>query len=56
MKILLKKLRPDAVIPSRGSEYAAGYDLSDPYGENENPKALVKMIGKGKNQGNNNCI
>lgn len=27
MKILLKKLRPDAVIPKRGSEYAAGYDL-----------------------------
>ena len=27
MKILLKKLRPDAVIPTRGSEYAAGYDL-----------------------------
>ncbi len=27
MKILLKKLRESAVIPTRGSEYAAGYDL-----------------------------
>ncbi len=27
MKILLKKIRPDAIMPSRGSEYAAGYDL-----------------------------
>ena len=27
MKILIKKLRPDAVIPSAGSAYAAGYDL-----------------------------
>ena len=27
MKILIRKLREDAVIPTRGSEYAAGYDL-----------------------------
>ena len=27
MTILLKKLRESAVIPTRGSEYAAGYDL-----------------------------
>lgn len=27
MKVLLKKLREDAVMPSRGSEYSAGYDL-----------------------------
>ena len=27
MKIQIKKLRPDAVIPTAGSAYAAGYDL-----------------------------
>jgi len=27
MKIQIKKLRPDAVIPTAGSRYAAGYDL-----------------------------
>ena len=27
MKVQFKKLRPDARIPERGSEYAAGYDL-----------------------------
>lgn len=27
MKIQIKKLRPDAVVPSAGSAYAAGYDL-----------------------------
>lgn len=27
MKILFKKLRADASVPTRGSEYAAGYDL-----------------------------
>lgn len=27
MKIQVKKLRPDAVLPSSGSQYAAGYDL-----------------------------
>ena len=27
MKILVKKLRPDAQLPSAGSPYAAGYDL-----------------------------
>lgn len=27
MKVQIKKLRPDAVIPTRGSESAAGYDL-----------------------------
>ena len=27
MKILVKKLRPDAQLPDAGSQYAAGYDL-----------------------------
>ena len=27
MKILVKKLRPDAALPTAGSRYAAGYDL-----------------------------
>ena len=27
MKIRVKKLRPDAVLPAAGSRYAAGYDL-----------------------------
>ena len=27
MKISVKKLRPDAVLPTSGSRYAAGYDL-----------------------------
>ena len=27
MKISVKKLRPDAVLPTAGSRYAAGYDL-----------------------------
>ena len=27
MKIQVRKLRPDAVLPSAGSQYAAGYDL-----------------------------
>ena len=27
MKVLFKKLRPDAVVPTRGSAHAAGYDL-----------------------------
>ena len=27
MQIHVKKMRPDAVIPTRGSEFAAGYDL-----------------------------
>ncbi len=27
MKISVKKLRPDAVLPTAGSQYAAGYDL-----------------------------
>ena len=27
MKISVKKLRPDAVVPTSGSRYAAGYDL-----------------------------
>ena len=27
MDILVKKLRPDAVLPTAGSRYAAGYDL-----------------------------
>ena len=27
MKIQVKKLRPDAVLPTAGSRYAAGYDL-----------------------------
>lgn len=28
MKIKVKRLHPDAVLPTRGSEYAAGYDLT----------------------------
>lgn len=27
MQINIKKLNPDAVVPTRGSEYSAGYDL-----------------------------
>ena len=27
MKVLFRRLRPDAVIPTAGSRYAAGYDL-----------------------------
>ena len=27
MKIQLKKLRPDAIVPTSGSQFAAGYDL-----------------------------
>ena len=27
MKICVKKLRPDAMLPTAGSQYAAGYDL-----------------------------
>lgn len=27
MKIQVKKLRPDAILPTAGSQYAAGYDL-----------------------------
>jgi len=27
MKICVKKLRPDAILPTAGSRYAAGYDL-----------------------------
>ena len=27
MQINIKKVEPDAIVPSRGSEYAAGYDL-----------------------------
>ena len=27
MNINIKKLNPNAIIPTRGSEYAAGYDL-----------------------------
>lgn len=27
IKVQIKKLRDDAIIPTRGSEYAAGYDL-----------------------------
>lgn len=27
MKICVKKLRPDAMLPTSGSQYAAGYDL-----------------------------
>ena len=27
MKIFVKKLRPDAMLPTAGSQYAAGYDL-----------------------------
>jgi len=49
MKIQLKKLHPDATIPSSGSKYAAGYDLYAciPQGSVEiAPHATVK-IGTG---------
>lgn len=36
MKINIKKLNDSAVIPSRGSQYAAGYDLYALVGEGEN--------------------
>jgi dUTP pyrophosphatase len=44
MKLLVRKLTSDAVIPTRGSEFAAGYDLSS--AENttvpKRGKALIK--------------
>lgn len=48
MKIEIKKLRENAKIPTRGSEYAAGYDL---YAAIENPVTIMphttEKIGTG---------
>ena len=35
MEIMVKKLFDDAVVPTKGSEYAAGYDLYAHLGEHE---------------------
>ncbi len=45
MKLLVKKLREDAVLPKRGTDYSAGYDLSACI-ENDitiKPKEIVKI-------------
>ena len=48
MRILLKKLNEKAVIPVRGSEYAAGYDLYACLEENVTiPPHETVMIGTG---------
>lgn len=49
MNIKIKKLRPDAVIPTRGSEKAAGYDLYACLGgeEREIPPHTTVPIGTG---------
>lgn len=48
MQILIKKLRENAVLPTRGSRYAAGYDL---YALLKEPCTIAphttKMIGTG---------
>lgn len=46
MKLLIKKLFPDAVIPSYGSEGAAGLDLCA-YGEHTVPSKTRKLIPTG---------
>ena len=46
MKIKIKKLYEDSVIPTRGSEYAAGYDLYAHEGASIKPHETVK-IGTG---------
>ena len=46
MKIKIKKLYEDSVIPTRGSEYAAGYDLYAHEGATIKPHETVK-IGTG---------
>jgi len=49
MKVLIKKLREDAVIPTAGSEHAAGYDLYACTGQGEIRIAphSTEMIGTG---------
>jgi dUTP pyrophosphatase len=49
IKIQIKKLRPDAVLPTRGSEYAAGYDLYACTGKGSVTIAphTTEMIGTG---------
>lgn len=49
MEILLKKLHPQAHIPTRGSEHAAGYDLYAclPEGELIIPPNESRLIGTG---------
>ena len=45
MKIQVKKLRPDAILPTTGSQYAAGYDLYACMDEPVTvpPRATVKL-------------
>lgn len=43
MKIRIKKLKEDAVIPTSGSKYAAGYDLYATTTEEVAPFSTVKM-------------
>lgn len=46
INVLIKKLYEDSVIPTRGSEYAAGYDLYAHEGATIKPHETVK-IGTG---------
>ena len=49
MEIKIKKLYQDSIMPSRGSEYAAGYDLYAhiPEGEIEIPAHSTVKVGSG---------
>ena len=50
MDIKIKKMYEDAVIPTRGSEYAAGYDLYAYIGEEQAITIIpfeTKLIGTG---------
>lgn len=48
MKINIKKLTETAMLPERGSDYAAGYDLFADIPENvEIPPHTTKLIGTG---------
>ena len=48
MKVKIKKLNDNAVIPTRGSEYAAGYDLYSCIDEDLYiPSGKTKKIGTG---------
>ena len=46
MEIKIKQLNKDSVIPTRGSEYAAGYDLYNHEGATSKPHETAK-IGTG---------
>lgn len=46
MEIKIKKLYEDSIIPTRGSEYAAGYDLYAHDGATIEPHSTVK-VGSG---------